>query len=121
MKLNNEEGNIGLITNGVGLSAATIDLLDHLHGKVANYLDLTSASSIEDILYGLDLMEYDERVKVILINIFGGGVDTQRISEGIVKAQRNDVCTKPIVIRFRGTFEDEANQHLREFMAENHK
>ena len=121
MKLNNEEGNIGLITNGKGLSDATIDVLDHLHGKVANNLDLTTASSIEDIMYGLDLMEYDTRVKVVLINIFGGGVDTQRISEGIVVAQKNDVCTKPIVIRFRGTFETEANEHLRQFVAENHK
>ena len=74
-KMNSDEGNIGLITNGFGLSMATVDLLHMMHGKTANYMDLTIASQIEDIMYGLDLMEYDTRVKVILCNIFGGGAD----------------------------------------------
>ena len=74
-KMNSEEGNIGLITNGYGLSMASTDLLHMMHGKTANYMDLSIASSIEDMLYGLDLMEYDKRVKVIFVNIFGGGAD----------------------------------------------
>eukprot|EP00354_Favella_ehrenbergii_P003523 CAMPEP_0170471290 /NCGR_PEP_ID=MMETSP0123-20130129/13542_1 /TAXON_ID=182087 /ORGANISM="Favella ehrenbergii, Strain Fehren 1" /LENGTH=191 /DNA_ID=CAMNT_0010738855 /DNA_START=441 /DNA_END=1016 /DNA_ORIENTATION=- len=74
-KLNGQEGNIGLITNGKGMSMATLDLIEQLHGKPANYLDFTVSSSIEDILYALDLMQYDERVKVVLINIFGGGLE----------------------------------------------
>ena len=49
-KINGEEGNIGLITNGYGLALATTDLLDQMHGKAANYLDLNGASSIEDVL-----------------------------------------------------------------------
>lgn len=86
-KLNEDEGNIGLITNGSGLSKACIDLIHQLHGKPANQLDFTIASSIEDMLQALDLMEFDERVKVVLINIFGGGLDVHRISEGIIKAR----------------------------------
>ena len=74
-KLNSDEGNIGLITNGFGLSMASSDLLHLMHGKTANYMDLSIASSIEDMLYGLDLMEWDVRVKVIFCNIFGGGAD----------------------------------------------
>ena len=58
-KLNELEGNIGLITNGAGLTSATIDLIHQLHGKPANRLDFTTASSIEDMLQALDLMEYD--------------------------------------------------------------
>ena len=46
-----------------------------MHGKTANYMDLSISTSIEDVLYGLDLMEYDKRVKVVLMNIFGGGAD----------------------------------------------
>ena len=74
-KLNSSEGNIGLITNGFGLSMASGDLLHWMHGKTANYMDLSIASSIEDMMYGLDLLEYDSRVKVIFCNIFGGGAD----------------------------------------------
>jgi len=103
--LNNDEGNIGLITNGHGLSMASIDLLNMMHGKTANTMDLTIASSIEDMLYGLDLMDYDERVKVIFVNIFGGGADVQRLTEGIMVARKHDVTSKPIVIRIRGFHE----------------
>ncbi len=74
-KLNDEDGNIGLITNGKGLSMATLDLISQMHGKPANYLDMFGSSSIEDILYALDLMEYDQRVKVVFVNIFGGASD----------------------------------------------
>ena len=116
-KLNELEGNIGLITNGAGLTSATIDLIHQLHGKPANRLDFTTASSIEDMLQALDLMEYDERVKVVLINIFGGGLDIHRISEGIVKARQMDVITKPIVVRLRGMFAGECNQMIEDYLA----
>ena len=49
-KINGDEGNIGLITNGYGLALATTDLLDQMHGRAANYLDFTGASAIEDVL-----------------------------------------------------------------------
>ena len=112
-KLNNSEGNLGVITNGKGMSMATLDLIDQLHGKPANYLDFTISSTIEDILYGLDLMQYDERVKVVLINIFGGGLDIMRMAEGIIKAVNLEVFNKPIVVRLKGHFDKEANELLR--------
>ena len=81
-----------------------------MHGKAANYMDFTTASSIEDVLYGLDIMQYDTRVKVVLINIFGGGLDTHRVAEGIIKAVDLGVINKPIVIRMRGLFEKETEE-----------
>ena len=86
---------------------ATLDLMVSMHGKPANYLDMFGASTIEDILYALDLMEYDERVKVVFVNMFGGTLDIQRIAEGIIKARALDVLTKPVVVRLRGHFENE--------------
>ena len=115
-KLNDDDGNIGLITNGKGLSMATLDLISSMHGKPANFLDLYGASSIEDILYALELMEYDTRVKVVFINIFGGALDIQRIAEGIIKARQHDVLTKPLVIRLRGIFEEEVKKTFRAHM-----
>ena len=111
-KINGDEGNIGLITNGYGLALATTDLLDQMHGKAANYLDLNGGSSIEDVLQALDLMEYDKRVKVVLINLFGGALDIKPIAEGIVKAISLKVISKPLVIRVRGNFEDEVQELL---------
>ena len=103
-----------MITNGKGMSMATLDLVDQLHGKPANYLDFTISSTIEDILYGLDLLQYDDRVKVVLINIFGGGLDIMRMAEGIIKAVNLDVFNKPIVVRLKGHFEKEANELLKQ-------
>ena len=86
-KLNGEDGNIGLITNGKGMSMATIDMVNILHGKAANYLDFNISNSIDDSLQALNLMDYDHRVKVLLINLFAGGSDLVRIAEGIMKAR----------------------------------
>jgi len=55
-KINGEFGNIGIITNGHGLSMATADMIHLLHGRAANYLNFHGASVIEDILYSLDMM-----------------------------------------------------------------
>ena len=115
-KINGDEGNIGLITNGYGLALATTDLLDQMGGKAANYFDLTGGGSIDDILQGLDLMEYDKRVKVVLINLFGGILDIKPVAEGIIKAVHQKVTTKPLIVRVRGNWEDEVHQLLREYI-----
>ena len=88
---------------------ATMDLVESLHGKPANYLDFTISSTIEDVLYALDLMEYDTRVQVVFMNVFAGGGDILRIAEGIQKARLTEVITKPLVIRLKRVFEKEAN------------
>ena len=118
-KIHDDEANVGVITNGFGLSMASMDLIHNMHGRSACYMDLSIASSIEDVLYGLDLMEYDKRVKVVLINIFGGGADVQRITEGIMVSKKMNVITKPMVVRLKGIHEKEARKHLEEFMKEN--
>ena len=61
-------------------------------------------------------MEYDKRVKVVLINLFGGILDIKPIAEGIVKGLSLKVITKPLVIRVRGNFEDEVEVLLREYI-----
>lgn len=116
MKMNDEDGNIGLITNGFGLSMATCDLIASMHGKAANLLDLFGASVIEDTLQALDLMQYDRRVKVVFINVFGGVIDISKMVDGIIKAVQFRVITKPLVIRLRGYFEDEETKRLSNFL-----
>ena len=115
-KLNESAGNIGLITNGHSL--ATMDMVDLCHGKPANWLDLHGSSSIEDMLYAIDLMQFDSRVKVVFINIFGGDLDISPISEGIATARDYKIIKKPIVARVRGIFEKEVNDKLSAYLAQ---
>jgi len=71
-KLNDKDGNIAIATNGAGFSLATQDLVDHYGGKAANFLNLPSDSVFEDMIEALRLFQWDKRVKVILLNWFGG-------------------------------------------------
>ena len=114
-KMNDEDGDIGIITNGRGLAQATADLIHVLHGKAANLLSFSSGSAIEDTLYSLDLMEFDDRVNVIFINVFGGGFDILKLVDGIFKAKEHGVITKPLVLRLRGLYDKEANALVKDF------
>ena len=61
-----------MITNGMGASMAIDDLISQFGGKTANYLDMFGDSSVEDAYEGLTLLEYDNRVKCIVVNVFAG-------------------------------------------------
>ena len=65
-------GSIGMITNGMGASMAIDDLITQFGGKTANFLDMFGDSSVEDAYEGLTLLEFDERVKCIVVNVFCG-------------------------------------------------
>ena len=64
-------------------------------------------------------MEYDKRVKVVLINLFGGALDIKPIAEGIVKGLSLKVISKPLIIRVRGNFENEVEELFKEYQSEN--
>lgn len=66
------EGNIGNIVNGAGLAMATNDLISLYGGKCANFLDVGGAATKEALRKAFDILKRDERVKGILINIYGG-------------------------------------------------
>lgn len=98
---------------------ATADMIEMLHGRPANHLDFAADSTIEDKLYAFDLMEYDPRVKVIFVNIFGGAFDMIRTVEAIIKLHNSEVITKPMVLRLRGVHEDEAVKMMKEYLDSN--
>lgn len=61
-------------------------------------------------------MEFDERVKVVLINLFGGILDIKPVAEGIIKGSSMKVTTKPLVIRVKGNWEDEVHHLLQNYI-----
>ncbi|HNR54304.1 MAG TPA: succinate--CoA ligase subunit beta, partial [Flavobacteriales bacterium] len=53
----------------------------------------------------------DDRVKAILVNIFGGIVRCDRVAQGIVDAYKNIGDIKvPIIVRLQGTNAKEAKE-----------
>jgi succinyl-CoA synthetase beta subunit len=110
----NMEGNIGCIVNGAGLAMATMDIIKLFGGSPANFLDVGGSSSPEKVLHAFEIISHNEKVKAILINIFGGITRCDDIAKGILQArQRMDLAT-PLVIRLIGTNEKEGRSLLEE-------
>lgn len=66
------DGNIGNVVNGAGLAMATNDTVELYGGKSANFLDAGGQATKETMLAALKIIIGDPRVKVILVNIYGG-------------------------------------------------
>ena len=97
------DGNIGCMVNGAGLAMATMDLIKLHGGEPANFLDVGGGASVEQITQALKLILADEKVKAILVNIFGGIMKCDVIAEGIIKAAREVKLSVPLVARLEGT------------------
>lgn len=80
------DGDVGILSNGAGLTMATMDLIDLYGGSPANFLDCGERIIRDGVRDGLSLILENKNVKSILINVFGGGVRCDVISEKIVEA-----------------------------------
>ncbi|EUB57239.1 Succinyl-CoA ligase [GDP-forming] subunit beta [Echinococcus granulosus] len=107
------DGTIGCMVNGAGLAMATLDLLSLHRGRAANFLDLGGKASQADVEFALQTLASDDRVKCILINIFGGIVNCRMVAEGIVAACRRQKPRVPLVVRLEGTNSTEGRDVLR--------
>jgi succinyl-CoA synthetase beta subunit len=95
-------GSVGCMVNGAGLAMATLDLLRLHGGEPANFLDVGGNATAEKVAAALGLIAADGRVRVILVNIFGGIVRCDLIAEGILDALRKVELTVPLVVRLEG-------------------
>lgn len=66
------DGDIGNVVNGAGLAMATNDAIGLYGGKSANFLDGGGQATKETMVKAFGIIMADERVKVILVNIYGG-------------------------------------------------
>lgn len=102
------DGEIGCMVNGAGLAMGTMDTINHMGGKPANFLDVGGNASPETVSKGFEIILRNQNVKAIFINIFGGIVRCDRIAKGIIEATKTVEVNVPIVVRLDGTNADEA-------------
>ena len=103
------DGNIACMVNGAGLAMATMDLIKLHGGEPANFLDVGGGATAERVAEAFKLILSNDRVKAILVNIFGGIVRCDLIAEGIIAAVKEVGVEVPVVVRLEGT---NANQGL---------
>ena len=107
-----DEGNIGLISNSAGLCMATSDKIVHEGGKPANFADLGGSAIHEQIDTLFNIMESNERVKVVFINCYGGLMSIKKVIATLLNSLKYNNLNKPIVIRCLGRDAEDVNDML---------
>ena len=108
------EGTVGVIANGAGLAMSTVDIVNQVGGKPANFLDIGGGANADVMAGALEVINNDPDVKAIFINIFGGITKGDEVADGIVQALDRVTIDAPIVIRLDGTNADEGRAILKE-------
>ncbi len=97
------DGSIGCMVNGAGLAMATMDVIKLYGGFPANFLDVGGGATKEQVTEAFKILLSDDKVKAVLINIFGGIMKCDIIAEGVVAAAKEVGVKVPLVVRLQGT------------------
>jgi succinyl-CoA synthetase beta subunit len=108
----NLTGNIGCLVNGAGLAMSTMDIIKYHGGAPANFLDVGGGANKEQVTEALRILLSDERVKAVLINIFGGIMKCDIIAGAVIAAFQEVKPRVPFVVRLEGTNVAQGRQML---------
>jgi len=106
------DGSVGIIANGAGLAMSTLDVVNQVGGKPANFLDIGGGANADVMSGALEVINNDANVKAIFINIFGGITRGEEVANGILEAMQRVKIDSPIVIRLDGTNAEEGRAIL---------
>ena len=106
------DGNIACMVNGAGLAMATMDVIKLNGGEPANFLDVGGGTNAKRVKEAFKIILSGDNVEAILVNIFGGIVRCDLISEGIIAAVKEVGVSVPVIVRLEGTKVDEGRQLL---------
>jgi succinyl-CoA synthetase beta subunit len=108
------DGNIGCLVNGAGLAMATMDIIKLHGGSPANFLDVGGSVTAEGATEAFRIILSDEKVRGVLVNIFGGIAKCDVIAEALISAAKEIGFKVPVVVRLEGTNVERARKLLKE-------
>ncbi len=108
----NLDGNVGNIVNGAGLAMATMDMIKNVGATPANFMDVGGGASSEQVENAFRIILADDKVKAVLINIFGGILRCDNFARGVVDAAKKTGINIPVVVRMEGTNVEEGKKIL---------
>lgn len=115
------DGDIGLISGGAGMTMAAMDMIAEQGGRPACFLDVSPGpTSARGYRPALAMLDADPQVKVILVSVFGGGTQMQRVANSVKELMAGRKSKKPVVLRLDGTNVDQVPGIFAEFGAHNH-
>lgn len=114
------DGEVGLISGGAGMTMAAMDLIADAGGKPACFLDCSNNPTPEGYRLAFELLDKASQVRVILVSIFGGLTQMDRVARVLCDIMRRRKPNKPVVFRLNGTNADKANALLADAGLRNH-
>ena len=106
------DGNIAIIGNGAGLVMSTLDLVVDAGGRAGAFLDFGGRATTETIYEALKVISKIKHVDAILVNLFGGIVQTNLVAQAILDAYKNNVIAVPVFARITGAQSEKAREML---------
>lgn len=97
------DGDVGLISGGAGMTMAAMDAISAAGGRPACFLDCSANPTPKGYRRAFDLLDSQPNVKTILVSIFGGATQMDRVARVMkdIAVQRSSL--KPVVFRLNGT------------------
>ena len=111
-------GSVGVIANGAGLAMSTVDVVNQVGGRPANFLDIGGGANAQVMANALEVINNDPDVRAIFINIFGGITRGEEVANGIIGALEAVDIEAPIVLRLDGTNAAEGREILAPYLNE---
>jgi succinyl-CoA synthetase beta subunit len=96
------DGNVGVLGNGAGLVMSTLDMIGAAGGAAADFCDIGGGARAERIAAALDIITGDERMRALLINIFGGITRGDEVARGVLAWAATTSSGLPLVVRLDG-------------------
>jgi succinyl-CoA synthetase beta subunit len=106
------DGDIGIIGNGAGLVMMTLDIVRQVGGVPANFLDIGGGAKAEVVRKAIEIVLMDDKVRGIVMNIFGGITRGDEVAKGLLEAASTMDIRVPIAIRIAGTRAAEGRELL---------
>jgi succinyl-CoA synthetase beta subunit len=103
-----DDGTIGVMSNGSGMLMSCIDLISQKGMKVHAALDLGGGATAERIAEAVKIMMARRNISMIFICIFGGITRCDEVAKGACAAMAQAEPGKHLILRMEGTNKEEA-------------
>ncbi|MBA2446902.1 MAG: ADP-forming succinate--CoA ligase subunit beta [Chloroflexi bacterium] len=101
------DGDIGVVGNGAGIVMTTLDIVNRVGGKPANFCDIGGGANAERVREALSIVLMDDKIRGVLFNVFGGITRGDEVAKGILEATASLDIKIPMVVRMAGTRAEE--------------
>jgi len=107
------DGDVGVLANGAGLTMTTMDVIAHLGGRAANFLEI-GGEAYTKATPALALVLDNPNVKSLVVNFCGAFARTDVMTGGVLDAVETLKPAVPMFFSIHGTGAADARAMLRE-------